>query len=85
MKTDRSTKVILMIIAALLFLNLVSTLMPVRTATAQHEGQINRYQISAWAAHTGGYGHHAGYYVLDTVTGKVVDQKEQVHEAVPPK
>lgn len=83
MKSDRSTKLILVIIAVLLFLNLVSSLMPARPATAQHEaGPVNRYQISAWAAHSGAYGHHAGYYVVDTVTGKVVDKKEEVHEAV---
>lgn len=83
MKTDRFTKVLLTAIAALLFLNFVSSLMPARPATAQSEaGPVNRYQISAWSAYTGAYGHHSGYYVLDTVTGKVVDKKEETHEAV---
>lgn len=82
MKTDRFTKALLVIIAVLLFMNLVSSLMPARQATAQQEaGKVNRYQIAAWAAHSGGLGHHAGYYVLDTTTGKVVDKHEEAHEA----
>jgi hypothetical protein len=41
---------------------------------------IGRYQIISWAAQTGNAGfHHSGYYILDTVTGEVVDQKLEMH------
>ncbi|MDA8077552.1 MAG: hypothetical protein M0Z79_01310 [Nitrospiraceae bacterium] len=84
MKTELFTKTMLVIIAVLLFLNLVSGLLPVRKAIAQQDaGPVNRYQISAWAASIGTYGHHAGYFVVDTVTGKVVDKKEEVHTITP--
>ena len=34
---------------------------------------VGRYQIAAWGA-TRGDSYRSGYYVLDTTTGKVVDQ-----------
>jgi hypothetical protein len=40
------------------------------------DGEVGRYQIAAWGA-TRGDSYRAGYYVLDTRTGKVVDQTGQ--------
>lgn len=40
------------------------------------DGEVGRYQISAWGA-TRGDSYRAGYYVLDTRTGKVVDQGDR--------
>jgi hypothetical protein len=80
MKTDRFTKAMLVIIAALLLMNLLHGLFPTEQATAQEaSGPVNRYQISAWASPIGTYGHHAGYFVLDTVTGKIFAKDEEVH------
>ena len=85
MKTDLFTKVMLSLIAALLFLNLFSGALFSRPATAEQTGNnIRRYEISAWASSIGTYGHHSGYYVLDTTTGKVVDKHEDVHTITPP-
>ena len=82
MKTDQFNKVMLCVIAVLLFLNLLSGLFSLRPATAEQAGPVNRYQISAWASTAGLYGpHHSGYYVVDTMTGKVVSEKEDVHPA----
>ncbi len=85
MKTDLFTKVMLSVIAALLFLNLISGAFSSPPATAeQTASNINRYQISAWASSIGTYGHHSGYYVVDTATGKVVDKHEDIHTITPP-
>lgn len=85
MKTDLFTKVMLSVIAALLFLNLFSAVLSSRPATAEQTGgSINRYQISAWASSIGTYGHHSGYYVVDTTTGKLVDKHEDIHTITPP-
>jgi hypothetical protein len=85
MKTDLFTKVMLSVIAALLFLNLFSGVLSSRPATAEQTGgSINRYQISAWASSIGTYGHHSGYYVVDTTTGKLVDKHEDIHTITPP-
>lgn len=81
MKVEGWTKLALWFIAVMLFLNFAQNIFTTKPALAQRgdpEG-IGRYQISAWAASSGGATHHAGYYVLDTVTGKVVDRKAEVH------
>ena len=81
MKTDPSTKVALSVIAVLLLLNLVSGLLAARRATAEQTADlIGKYQISSWASYIGTYGHHTGYYVLDTTIGKVVESHEDVHK-----
>ncbi|MGE5301225.1 MAG: hypothetical protein ACM3MB_09725 [Acidobacteriota bacterium] len=81
MKTDPYTKVALSVIALLLFLNLVSGLLATRQATAEQPASlIGKYQISSWASYIGTYGHHTGYYVLDTTTGKVAETHEDVHK-----
>ncbi len=76
MKRDKGLKVLLGLIALLLLLNLASGL---QSRPAMAAGEIGRYQISAWAAQSGTYMHHSGYYVLDTITGKVVASKSEVH------
>lgn len=85
MKTDLFTKVVLSAIAVLLCLNLISGLFSIRPATAGPQADpVNRYQISAWASSIGTYGHHSGYYVIDTATGKLVDKHEDIHTITPP-
>lgn len=85
MKTDIFTKAVLSTIAVLLFMNLISGLLSSRPATAeQTNGAVNRYQISAWASPIGTFGHHSGYYIIDTVTGKLSDKHEEVHSITPP-
>ncbi len=85
MKTDLFTKVVLSAIAVLLCINLISGLFSSRPATAeQTNGTVNRYQISAWASSIGTYGHHSGYYVIDSTTGKIVDKHEDIHTITPP-
>jgi len=85
MKSDLFTKVVLAAIAVLLFLNLFPGLFSTRPATAEPQAdRVNRYQISAWASPIGTFGHHSGYYVIDTVTGKLTDKHEEVHTITPP-
>jgi len=84
MKTDPFTKVVLSAIAVLLFMNLISGLFSSRPATAEQANSVNRYQISAWASSIGTFGHHSGFYVLDTTTGKIVDKHEDIHTITPP-
>jgi hypothetical protein len=81
MKGDRFTKLLLALIVALLFISLVVGLFPLQQAVAQKSVEgIGRYQISAWAAQTGQYGfHHSGYFIVDTVTGKVVEERGEAH------
>jgi hypothetical protein len=83
MNIDRTTKVILTIIAVLLFLNLAQNLFISKPVFAVPENiPAGRYQITSWAAHGGGYIIHDGYYVLDTTTGKVIDRHEKIHTRV---
>jgi hypothetical protein len=92
MKIDKFNKIFLGLIAVLLLINLISGYLPSKSVQAgkhiEGVGQyeifyregIGRYQISSWAAQTGNAGyHHSGYYILDTVTGDVVDQSMEVH------
>lgn len=78
MKENRLIKVLLSVIAVLLFLNLLHTV-STRTAVAVQNEEIGRYQISAWAAQSGAFIHHSGYYIIDTKTGRLVDSKAEVH------
>jgi hypothetical protein len=51
-----------------------------RSADAEQEQNgIGRYQVSAWGAYSGERVHHSGYYVVDTVTGKIVDRGHSTH------
>ncbi len=80
MKGDLLYKCILCTIALLLLLNFVQGIFSTDTVMAEKDTeQVGRYQISAWAAQSGRFGHHNGYYVVDTVTGKIVDSKSEVH------
>ena len=88
MKFDKFIKIILGLIAVLLFSNLFSGFFGSQTVSSEDIGRyelfydegIGRYQISSWAAQTGRAGaHHYGYFVLDTVTGKVVEHKMEVY------
>jgi len=80
MKTDRITKVLLEIIAILLFINLMNSFFSSRQALAvPGDKDTGRYQISAWAVQAPDAELRSGYYVLDTATGMVVASKMQVH------
>ncbi len=80
MNGDVMTKALLIIVAMVLGIALMYYGGSTQSATAQEDKmQIGRYQISAWAAQAGARTHHAGYYVLDTVTGKIIDSGAEVH------
>lgn len=92
MKFDKFIKIILGLIAVLLFINLISGHLSSQPVQAEQNSElqrryeisysegIGRYQITSWAAQTRSAGfHHSGYYILDTVTGKVVGEKNEVH------
>ena len=80
MKSDYFTKMVLCVIAILLCLNLLRGALTSNPVEAANAGDaVGRYQIAAWAAQSGAFTHHNGYYIVDTVTGKVVDTKAEVH------
>ena len=81
MKIDRTTKLLLGLIAVLLFLNFMNNFLGSKPALAALEGGENRgkYQISAWAVQAQSADPRSGYYVLDTTTGMVVASKTEVH------
>ncbi len=82
MKIDPFTKIFLMVIAVLLFINLVNTFFSSKSALATSDNEARgRYQISAWGAQPQGGEARSGYYVLDTSTGAVVASKTEVHPA----
>ncbi len=78
MAGDRTAKILLVLIAILLAANLLMGVFSTDKATAGG-GEVGRYQISAWSAQSGSYTHHSGYYIIDTVTGKVIASKSEVH------
>ncbi len=79
MKIDLVTKIALLVIAVMLMLNFAHRVFIARAAQAIGTAEVvGRYQITSWAATTGVV-HHNGYYILDTVTGKVVDKQMEVH------
>ncbi len=79
MKIDLVTKIALLVIAVMLVLNFAHRALIVKPAQAIGTAEVvGRYQITSWAATTGVV-HHNGYYILDTVTGKVVDKQMEVH------
>lgn len=64
-------------IAVLLAVNVLVSILEPRAVQAQREDSgIGRYQITSWAAPSGLPLHHHGYIILDTVTGKVVENIE---------
>ena len=64
-------------VAILLLLNLVTAVLQPVSVFAQNENTIGRYQISAWASPSKGSIQFAGYYVIDTTTGKVINQQTE--------
>ena len=59
-----------------------ATLLTSKQTEADTEAlQTGQYQVSAWASYSGARIHHSGYYVIDTVTGKIVDKGHEIHGA----
>jgi hypothetical protein len=82
MMDNSFTKILLGMIAAMLLINFLYGVFEVRPLRADKGNEdIGRYQISSWAAQSGAYTHHNGYYIVDTTTGKVIDSKSEVHSA----
>lgn len=80
MKTDRLTKILLGIVAILLFVNLMNNIFSSKPALAVSESENKgRYQIAAWGVQAQNSEPRSGYYVLDTVTGNVVATKSEVY------
>jgi uncharacterized protein YpmB len=80
MQPDRLTKILLVIIAVLLAMNLVNSFFSSKPVLAGPESENKgRYQISAWAVQPQNAEPQSGYYVLDTATGEVVAKKTEVH------
>jgi hypothetical protein len=81
MKTGLLTVLGVWAVALLLFLNLLMTVVePIKAFAQKDTGQTGRYQISSWAASAGGQVHHHGYYILDTVTGKLFDKSLEAYK-----
>lgn len=80
MKIDQFTKILLIVIAVLFFINFMSGFFSSKSALAISENEARgRYQISAWGSQPQGGEARSGYYVLDTATGAVVASKTEVH------
>lgn len=80
MRVDGFTKLLLGLIAVLLFMNLMHSVFVSQPALAVPENQaVGRYQVAAWGAQLAEGYVREGYYVLDTVTGKVMGMGGQVH------
>lgn len=76
---DRSLKILLVIIALLLLMNLFKSFTVFPRAIAQEVSETGRYQISIWSVegnessfNPNGY---YGYYIIDTQTGRIVDER----------
>jgi hypothetical protein len=79
-RIDQATKILLVIIAVLLFINLVNNLFSSKPAVAGPETENKgRYQISAWGAQAQNSDPRSGYYVIDTATGMVLTSKTEIH------
>jgi hypothetical protein len=80
MKTDRLTKILLGIVAILLFINLMNNIFSSKPALAVSGSENKgRYQIAAWGVQAQNSDPRSGYYVLDTVTGNVVASKSEIY------
>ncbi len=81
MHTDNAIKILLFLVVILLLVNLLTGTVGSYPAQAGPEPSgRGKYQISSWSCSIGTYGHHKGFYVVDTTTGKVVDSVDEVHE-----
>ncbi len=80
MSSASRTKGILFFLSALAVLGLMASIFPLRYATAERgQSEIGRYQLSSWASYSGAKVHHSGYYVIDTLSGKIVDKGHEIH------
>lgn len=80
MTSSRIAKGTLIVLIVLLSLSLASNIITAKSAMAEKgQDQIGRYQVSAWASYSGSRVHHSGYYVVDTVTGKIVEKGHEIH------
>ena len=83
MKTNRTLILALGVATFLLATNIVVYIFHAQPAAAAKETDlIGKYQISSWAAQTGSYAGYSGYYIIDTTTGRVVDQKQDKYGGV---
>lgn len=80
MKNDKYTRCLLVIIALLLTLNIIKSFIQIPLVQATEAGSdTGRYQISIWSVQgnsqsfnpNGSY----GYYIFDTKTGKILDER----------
>jgi hypothetical protein len=56
------------------------SLLASKPASAAPENDVTGgYQISAWAAYGGAQVQHKRYYVVDSLTGKIVDKHAEAH------
>jgi hypothetical protein len=79
MKTDHTLKVLLGIVAVLLFLNFMNNILSSKSASAVSvDRSIGRYQIAAWAVQAQSAEPRSGYYVLDTATGQITAGKTEI-------
>ena len=77
MKRNVLTTCGVLAITILLMLNLATTIFQPDTVFAENKNAIGRYQVSAWASPSKGAIQFAGYYVIDTTTGKIVEKHSE--------
>ena len=74
---DKSIKILLIIVAILLILNLLRPFFP--SVVAQETQEAGRYQLTTWSVsgNTNSFNPNGyyGYYILDTSTGRIVDER----------
>jgi hypothetical protein len=64
--------------------NLNKTQIPYNPLNCEVKGAASRVgkdQKATWSSPSRGTTHHFGYYVLDTTTGQIVDQKSEIHSS----
>jgi hypothetical protein len=71
---------ILAVVSIMTVMYILATL--VGRVQARPDQVPGRYQISSWAAHSGGTAMFHGYYVLDTFSGKIVDKGYTMRSSV---
>jgi len=85
MKKNYWNSIMVWFVGALPALNLVRVLVAPGTVQAERKDDVvGRYQITSYGTYSGGTTYQHGYYIVDTVTGKIVDQKEDVHSSASP-
>jgi len=83
MKTQRILLVTVWVAAALLAADILLHMFSADpVAAAKEEPAVGRYQISSWATQTGSYTGYSGYYIVDTTTGKIVEEKKKEYGGV---